>query len=208
MRTKGKRLTSETLNEIKAFIDAGVSRTEIAKEFNVTLDMLRHRFGSDPEKLVCGRRINSAEMVPKMQELRHQGLSNSQIAHDLGISDSTVRYYIGNQPSGVKAEYGSIVSKVTGEKFSKELEAKPVEQRPRPTRLITKHLKRVSYRESLQGATFEYICDSKGQVTIKLKQATYEIVLDQKTLGDFIAELCEAMYWLDDHKDIFEEGLV
>lgn len=47
-------------------------------------------------------------------QMRGDGLTNRQIAERLDISYGTVKRYIGNQPKGLRAEYGSYATRVKG----------------------------------------------------------------------------------------------
>ena len=47
-------------------------------------------------------------------QMRGDGLTNRQIAERLDISYGTVKRYIGNQPKGLRAEYGSYAARVKG----------------------------------------------------------------------------------------------
>ena len=44
--------------------------------------------------------------VIEMQEAREQGMTNKQIADLFGFTSATVRYHIGKQPVGLRANYG------------------------------------------------------------------------------------------------------
>ena len=52
-------------------------------------------------------------LVNDMRILRSQGKTNREIAQEMGLCIATVRRHIGNQPSGLRANYGSIVAHVT-----------------------------------------------------------------------------------------------
>lgn len=44
--------------------------------------------------------------VIEMQEAREQGMTNKQISDLFGVTQATVRYHIGKQPLGLRANYG------------------------------------------------------------------------------------------------------
>ena len=44
--------------------------------------------------------------VIEMQEAREQGMTNKQISDLFGVRQATVRYHIGKQPVGLRANYG------------------------------------------------------------------------------------------------------
>lgn len=66
---------------------------------------------------VSAKRRTSDEKIEKMKAYRGMGLSNSQIAIELGVDVQTVRKYIGSQPTMLRAERGSLCAHVTGVSF-------------------------------------------------------------------------------------------
>ena len=52
-------------------------------------------------------------LVNDMRILRSQGKTNREIAQEMGLCIATVRRHIGNQPSGLRANYGSVIAHVT-----------------------------------------------------------------------------------------------
>lgn len=165
------------------------------------------------------RHLNiTAGDIMYMEELRKQGLCNQQIAHDMGLSTSTVKKYIGPQGKKVRAAYGSMVTHCAGEKFSKDVipnetgdisdnntfkkiddfkpvfeeYKKPLETKPSPS------LKRSGSIVSYKGASsITYTVDTDDElgistIAIESKAVTgngLHFVLD--TLDIFIKELVE-----------------
>lgn len=126
------------------------------------------------------------DVKAKMLELRGQGLSNQQIAKEMNYSYSQVYNVIGKQPTGNRAEYGSVVAHVTGSSYvNTTLEKpKPVEKKP----------KAVLLEESVfrfKGKTCSYRVDSKGHVRILLNNGNYLDIPDPKSLFTMIDELAD-----------------
>ena len=48
----------------------------------------------------------------EMLQMRENGMTNKEIARSLDISYATVHRYIGSQPQGLRADYGSVVAYV------------------------------------------------------------------------------------------------
>lgn len=64
-------------------------------------------------------RITASDIL-LMEQLRAQGYSNMQIAHDMGLDNKTVWKHIGPQGKGIRAEYGSYKTHCSGEPYCKE----------------------------------------------------------------------------------------
>lgn len=71
--------------------------------------------------------------VIEMQEAREQGMTNKQISDLFGVTQATVRYHIGKQPLGLRANYdqykkpkGAVQAKNVA--FEPEFTLKPLSQ--------------------------------------------------------------------------------
>ena len=52
--------------------------------------------------------------MEELKQMRAEGLTNRQIADRLGVCSATIIRHLGPQPTGLRADYGSIAAKVTG----------------------------------------------------------------------------------------------
>lgn len=153
----------------------------------------------------------SAEDVMCMEYLRGQGLSNSQIAHDMGLNTSTIYKYIGSQGKKVRAAYGSIVSHPENEKYFKNDQisapdtptngdlvwtnvAEPDWANIKPAK---PSLKKTGSLVTYKGELFNYLVDSNEDTTIvTIEYANKDITPNElhfsiEGLKNFINELCD-----------------
>ena len=116
-------LTFQEQTKILDMHKNGVKSSEIAKAFGVAERTVKRYISGKmvpkdrSSETGKGRRLNP-ETIQRMRELKAQGLSNSQIAIEIGCATSTVYYYIGDQEKGRRAAYGSIVTHAQGESFA------------------------------------------------------------------------------------------
>lgn len=99
--------------EMKRLYAEGMTCKEIAAKFGCSLDTA-HRIikpGRHNSKAITRAQIND------MLVYRDLGLSNQQIAIEMGLSYQSVVRYLGPQPAGNRSEYGSIVAHATGETY-------------------------------------------------------------------------------------------
>ena len=71
--------------------------------------------------------------VIEMQEAREQGMTNKQISDLFGVTQATVRNYIGKQPIGIRANYGQYkqpkgAAQAKNVAFEPEFTLKPLSQ--------------------------------------------------------------------------------
>ena len=172
-------LSSEVVNEMKEYGNAGFTYKEIAETLNVDPRTVSRYLGKKNSRVIV-----TDEIYKKMCELRSHGLSNSQIAIEMGISESTVTTHLG--PTKKRAEYGSIIAHTTGETFVKEEKREITMQRK---------LKVVNTSVSCDGKDFYYKASTDGRV--RISSATgFSVDLDKDQFLNFIAELCEVGDWL------------
>ena len=160
-----------------------------------------------------GKKIDQKE-IERMLSLREQGLSNAQIAIEMGLSKQTVFAKIGRQKSGSRTPYGSIVTHADGESFlpgmsneklseylnggfrAPSLLAK-AEEMNIPVKPIVKKklLTKTVVKETLQGEVFDYDIEQSGsKCIVSFRQCAItnaEFCLDSACIGLFIDELTE-----------------
>lgn len=140
------------------------------------------------------------EMYQKMSDLRDQGLSNSQIALDLGVCYQSVRRFLGKQPEMLRVPYGSLKSHATGEKFMHE-EPKPQTDVSERQFAPTPAIKLVSSVTTFQGGMFTYKIDIERDI-VHLSDnrggTAFELTMEQFRL--FLAEMNELSAFLNDSK--------
>ena len=111
--------------------------------------------------------------IQEMKTLRENGMTNAQIARNLGVSPTTIVNYIGCQPDGLRAAYGSEAARVT-----------TVEPKPEPTLKLIE----VAY----QGHTLRYFIRS-GIVSFHKGEEQPVITLDAEGVKRTIKELTEIL---------------
>lgn len=121
-------------------------------------------------------------LVNDMRILRSQGKTNREIAQEMGLCIATVRRHIGNQPSGLRANYGSIVAHVTD-----------VEVQPPPITAVKKSsLRMVAQTKIMEGDHYHFTMDNYGNITIAIKDPEEKIRLNKDGMERFITELMDA----------------
>ena len=170
--------TEDKINKAKEYVDAGFERKDICRELKCNMATLRKYVGASYNRKY--KKVTD-DMTQNMKNLRAKGLSNSQIAIELGVAPSTVCKYISNQPTGNRAEYGSIVAHSTGESYIKE-------------KLTVKNIKLKSEEitRNYSGDIFNYSINNDGIATIYSDTICgTEITLTYDNLFKFINELCD-----------------
>jgi DNA-binding CsgD family transcriptional regulator len=116
-----KEIRNSDVESWKKMHEEGMSYKEIADKAGYCPDtVFRHVTGKSYHKCVSTRKKPVAitdEKVEDMKIYRELGLSNKQIAIEMGLSVVTVQRHLGNQKDGHRADYGSIVAHTTGESF-------------------------------------------------------------------------------------------
>ncbi len=121
-------------------------------------------------------------LVNDMRILRSQGKTNREIAQEMGLCIATVRRHIGNQPSGLRANYGSVIAHVTD-----------VEVQPPPITAVKKSsLRMVAQTKIMEGNHYHFTMDSYGNITIAIKDPEEKIRLNKDGMERFITELMDA----------------
>jgi len=117
--------------------------------------------------------------ISRMKELKEQGLSNRQISIELGLSQMTVRRYLGNQQLMSRSEYGSIVSHITGDSFVKGVDgmAKKIENPGLSVSTVYVKGKELEYRVELKKGIHIY------------KNNVDQLYLSKDQLSDFVKEI-------------------
>lgn len=117
--------------------------------------------------------VTAAEMMRMREE---EGLSNAEIAKRLDISYSTVKKYIGTQPNGIKAPYGS--------------RKKPVEE-PKPQSFIRLQ----SCFEQYEGKYGSYAVDRVNK-SVRASLSKIDGILDKKGVEELVTELMDVYKFL------------
>lgn len=105
----------------KKMHEEGMTYKEIADKAGCCKDTVyRYVTGKSYHERISTRKrpvVITDEKVEDMKIYRELGLSNKQIAIEMGLSVATVQRHLGNQKDGHRADYGSIVAHTTGESF-------------------------------------------------------------------------------------------
>lgn len=115
----------------------------------------------------------------ELLHMREEGLTNKQIAERLGCNYYTVLRYIGKQPDGMRADYGSIAAKVT----DLQMEG----PKPEPKRRLTMSIRKTRYYG--ENGT-KYNVYSTGQVDID-REGLIMTLQRPEDLEQMICELIE-----------------
>ena len=116
-----KEIRNADVESWKKMHDEGMSYEKIAKEVGYCKDtVFRYVKGVSYHDRVSTRKkpiTITSEKIEEMNIYRELGLSNKQIAIEMGISYASVLRHIGGQKDGNRSDYGSIVSHATGDSF-------------------------------------------------------------------------------------------
>lgn len=125
--------------------------------------------------------------LQRMIDLRDKGLSNSQIAIEMGRSYKTVVRYLGKQPTMLRADYGAIKTHSTGETFVKnppeEADIPPEKRKPSAIKL-----QRTVF--TFSGYAMDYKLSSEGEVRISTRVGS-ELTFQKDDFYRFLSELCD-----------------
>lgn len=181
-----KKIGEKLISEIKAGLELGMTQETLANELGVCRGTIRKALA---ESGIQYKKRKDAftvtpEAIEKMKDLRAKGLSNSKIAIELECTIITVRRHIGPQPKMVRAEYGSIVSHVTGTTFVNQKEESK--------------LKKVSTIVKFSGSDFDYEADDSGFLVMSSCNGI-TVNLDIDRLHTLISELQELDKWFADN---------
>ena len=106
-------ISQQRIDQIRDYYASGMSIHDIMVKVGVSRDTIYRHVSDQLRNPNSGRQKVSPEMIEQMKQMRSNGKSNSKIAKELGLSETTVVKYIGLQPTGCRADYGSIVAHVT-----------------------------------------------------------------------------------------------
>lgn len=121
-------------------------------------------------------------LVNNMRILRSEGLTNREIAAKLNVSIPSVHRHIGDQPDGLKAEYGSVVARVTD----------VVETRPVVAVAKKSSLRLIAQTKIMEGNYYHFSLDNLGNITITMKNPDEKIRLNRAGMESYITELMDA----------------
>lgn len=181
------KISQERIEQIRQYYSSGMPMHDIMVKVGVSRDTIYRHITDLQKRSAFPKSKVSPEMVQQMKQMRADGLSNSKIAKELDLCKDTVLKYIGTQPTGCRAEYGSIVSYVTDIKPEKAVsETKKVSNDPVPKTNLK--LKNIVY--SYEGANYEYkIHTGTKNVRISGNGNTFDIPADQ--FENLVLELIE-----------------
>ncbi len=116
-----KEIRNSDVESWKKMHEEGMSYKKIADKVGYCQDTIyRYVTGKSFREHVSTRKKPVAitdEKIEDMKIYRELGLSNKQIAIEMGLSVVTVQRHLGNQKDGHRADYGSIVAHATGDTF-------------------------------------------------------------------------------------------
>ena len=124
-------------------------------------------------------KITDEVSIEEMRTLREEGLSNREIGRRLDVSYETVRKYLGNQPKGIRAVYGSL--------------RRPVEEAP-VTPVTPQHTLQMEIQTTCyKGECARYTVDSMGMVEIRMmgSEDPKPITINKDRLQTYILELMD-----------------
>lgn len=127
----------------------------------------------------------TSEVINRMRVMRSEGKTNRDIAKELNVAIATVRRHIGNQPTGLCANYGSIVAHVTDVEGANA---------PASATLVKKSsLHLVAQTKVMEGKHYQFALDNFGNITIaNLKPDDNRLRLNKAGMEELITELMDA----------------
>lgn len=127
------------------------------------------------------RKLTDEISLEELKQLRAEGLTNKQIADRLDINYVTVKRYLGKQPDGLRAAYGSSQTK------TKDVEkpAMKVVQAPKTDLVLTQCTKEYAGKD---------VCYVVRDWSVEIRQNGQQIrFFDRKGLENFVMELMDLM---------------
>ena len=131
------------------------------------------------------RKVVDLEMLECMRALRDEGLSNAEIAERIGLSDLTVRNYLGKNPPGVRRGYKR-----------KQASPIPVIVEPEAKKSVMEPMiKKVAAMETYEGKYLSYQVDLQNNtMRIFSHDGTFiTAAMSPEELEAMIAELLDVM---------------
>lgn len=129
------------------------------------------------------RKSLASEMdISELQTMRQNGMTNRQIAENLGISQNTVYRYIGKQPAMLRAVPGTYSAAVN--KREDNLTVLPSSAKPGKLRIIAQ-------TSIVAGKYHQYTVNLPGCVTIAGSDNGNGLKLAKKDMEEYITELME-----------------
>lgn len=131
------------------------------------------------------RKVVDLEMLECMRTLRDEGLSNAEIAERVGLSDLTVRNYLGKNPPGVRRGYKR-----------KQASPIPVIVEPEVKKPVMEPMvKKVAAMETYEGKYLSYQVDLQNNtMRIFSHDGTFiTAAMSPEELEAMIAELLDVM---------------
>lgn len=188
-------ITVGEIREMETLRAQGLNNKQIAKKLGLsTITVTRHL----PKTHI---RSVDPKMIEDMLTYRELGLSNKQIALEMGLNYSTVVKQIGPQPTGVRSEYGSIVSHATGESFAAK--AAPIQKKEESDmpKAIGSALELVQNTVEFKGKIASYKINMQNIVEIKANDGGPLDFLAPYQISDLIAELKELQVFFDSQRN-------
>lgn len=192
------KYTEEQIDNWKVMRAQGMNLTDISRKTGISREAIYRLIGSDGKTFPNRKppvKITD-NMVEDMNVYQDLGLSNSQIAIEMGLSKTTVQRYLGRQKKARRAEYGSLISHATGDSFvpegydlhklKEEKKLEHVKETPKVVAQKTGQLKVSSFSLVLSGKINTYTI-TNGCIMMEGRGSEYEIRMDE--LDDIIQEL-------------------
>lgn len=128
------------------------------------------------------RKSLASEMdITELQTMRQNGMTNRQIAENLGVSQNTVYRYLGKQPAMLRAVPGTYSA--AEHKREENITVLPASVKPGKLRIIAQ-------TSIVAGKYHQYTVTLPGCVTIAGENGI-SMKLDRKNMEEYITELME-----------------
>lgn len=214
----GTPLTQNKIDEIQSFYLSGMPIKEIQHVCNVGAATVNKYTKELPKRI--GKVFQpTASQVMEMRSLREHGKTNEQIAKIFGTHPRRIRDLIGRQPDMNRADYGSVISRVTDvEKPEKEKapmtgpawnqekgtwsmgdRAKPEEKKEAPKPARRSSLKLAQCVQTFEGHSFAYKTTMDGKVRIS-DSTGHQLDMTKDELGFMLTELNDLYDMLSQNK--------
>ena len=122
--------------------------------------------------------------ITELQTMRQNGMTNRQIADNIGVSQNTVYRYLGKQPAMLRATPGTYSAAVQKKKEEGNITVLPAPAKPGKLRIIAQ-------TSIVAGKYHQYTISLPGCVTIAGSDNGNGLKLAKKDMEEYITELME-----------------